>query len=272
MNEIAVIAGAILLACCGLAAGCGGAARISPQPASAVGQQWVLQDELSDEFNGQALDLKKWDNDVADWGVWSWEPENVWIENGLLKLRMHYKVHERQGQKLFYTSGIIKSKAPPIKYGCFEARIKAAPLYPGVCPAFWAYRTEKDLWTEIDFVELTERSRSVRLIDTHSPVFRHPKLAAGTRLLEPRTWEAPWDPRDAFHVYGCEWDEAEIKWFIDGQQVASRKNEFWHQPLDVVVSLGVRSPLKEHPSPEGFPTAFEVDYVRVWKVKGADNP
>ena len=80
-----------------------------PQPASASGKQWVLQSEYSDEFNETKLDLKKWDNDVYDWGVWSWEPENTWVGEGHLHLRIQYNEHQRNEKTLFYKSGIIKS-------------------------------------------------------------------------------------------------------------------------------------------------------------------
>lgn len=245
---------------------CGAQDPGPPQPASSANHNGILQQEFSDEFNGQALDTAKWDNDVADWGVWSWEPENAWVENGCLNLRMQHREHERKGKKLFYTSGIVKSKASPIRYGYFEARIKAAPRFPGVSPDFWVYRGEKDIWTEIDFVEITQHDKNIKLMDTNIHVFRSPELPNGRKNLhEHREWKAPWDPREAFHTYGCKWDDAQIRWYIDGQLVASRTNEFWHQSLDVVLSCGVRPPLHTQPSPNGFPTVCQVDYVRVWK-------
>lgn len=225
---------------------------------------WRLVPQFSDEFNSEALDAAKWDNDVPDWGVWSWEPENAWVGNGLLNVRMEYSEHMRGWQTLYYTSGIVKSKASPIRYGYFEARIKAASRYPGVAPAFWAYRQDDDEWTEIDFVELTQRRSDVSLIDTNSHVFKQASFPGELPLQEERSWMAPWDPRDDFHVYGCEWDAKEIKWYVDGRLIQSRSNDYWHQALDVVISMGVRGDLKYEASPEGFPTTFEVDYVRVW--------
>lgn len=226
----------------------------------------MLRPEFSDEFDGNELDIAKWNSDVEDWGVWSWEPENVWTEDGNLHVRMQYHEHERDDKKLYYTSGIIRSRATPIKYGYFEARIKAAPRFPGVCPAFWAYRIEDDLWTEIDFAELTEHGAGKpHYIDTNTHVFRHPALPAGQELHEQRHYHAPFDPRDDFHIYGCEWDEREIRMYIDGKLVNARVNEYWHQPLDVVISFGLRNVLKETPSGKGFPTVFLVDYVRVWQ-------
>ncbi len=53
--------------------------------------------------------------------------------------------------------------------------------------------------------------------------------------------------------------------FVDGEQVAERENAFWHQPLDVTLSMGLRPPLGYEPSRGGFPTTMQVDYIRVWQ-------
>jgi len=79
--------------------------------------------------------------------------------------------------------GIIKSKAKPITYGYFEARLKAAPRFPGVAPAFWIYGSDKDSWTEIDFIELTEVLGNVKRIDTNLHAFQHPKLFNGEKRM-----------------------------------------------------------------------------------------
>ena len=252
-----------------MAAGCGvcvhGQAMAEEvKPLHSQNSSWRLAAEFSDEFSGAKLDTAKWDNDVKDWGVWSWEPGNVWVNGGHLNVRMEYSEHRRGAWTLYYKSGIVKSRAVPIRYGYFEARIKAAGRYPGVAPAFWAYRQDAGVWTEIDFAELTQRRRDVKLIDTNVHVFEQPAFSGTLPLQEERSWMAPWDPRDDFHIYGCEWDEKEIRWYVDGQQVQYRRNDYWHQPLDVAISLGVRGDLKKVASAEGFPTTFQVDYVRVW--------
>ncbi|MBI2439794.1 MAG: family 16 glycosylhydrolase [Lentisphaerae bacterium] len=243
-------------------------ASLIPQPVAAREPLWVPRNEFSDEFDGMRLDLQKWDSGVASWGRWSWEPENAWTEKGCLKLGIQYKEHVRDGKKLFYTSGIIRSKAPPICYGYFEARLKTAPLYPGVSPAFWLYRNEPNIWTEIDF-ELSQGS-NIREIQANTFVFRHPAfpdqpIASNPRISEVHPWQAPGDTRSDFHIYGLEWNAQELKWHVDGNLIRTRENTFWHQALDLVVSLGLRNPYATKPSPTGFPTAFEVDYVRTWK-------
>ena len=247
-----------------LSPGYGQASAAGVQPLHSQKTAWRLLPQYSDEFDGRKLDSTKWDNDVADWGVWSWEPGNVWVSNGDLNLRMDYSEHRRGQWTLYYKAGIVKSKAPPIRYGYFEARIKAASRYPGVAPAFWGYRQDVDEWTEIDFVELTQRRRDVKIVDTNTHVFRQPGFPGPLPLQEERSWMAPWDPRDDFHVYGCEWDEQQIRWYVDGDLIQTRRNDYWHQALDVVISFGVRGELKKQASPQGFPTTFQVDYVRVW--------
>ncbi len=233
-------------------------------PVKSQKKGWRLVPQFSDEFNGGWLDTAKWNNDVPDWGVWSWEPQNAWVGNGNLNVRMEYSEHMRGWHKLYYKSGIVKSKAPPIRYGYFEARIKAASRFPGVAPAFWAYRQDAGEWTEIDFVELTQRRLDVRLVDTDTHVFEQPSFPGTLPLQEVRTWRSPWDPRNDFHVYGCEWDATAIRWYVDGKLIQTRRNDYWHQALDVVISMGVRGDLKVSASPAGFPTTSQVDYVRVW--------
>jgi beta-glucanase (GH16 family) len=256
----------LLLLALSICAAPGAATAETFQPLQSRNTGWQLLPQFSDEFDGAQLDTAKWDNDVKDWGMWSWEPENIWVGNGRLHVRMDYLEHKRGWQTLYYKSGIVKSKAPPVRYGYFEARIKAASKYPGVGPAFWAYRQDAGEWTEIDFAELTQRYRDVKVIDTNTHVFEQPGYKGGLPLQETRSWMAPWDPRDDFHVYGCEWDEHEIRWYVDGVQIQSRRNHHWHQALDVVLSLGLRGDLKRAASAEGFPTTFEVDYVRVWSA------
>lgn len=233
------------------------------QPVSHPDGNWVLQDQYSDEFNQSSLDLNKWHKHSGG-GKWTWDPDNVWVSDGVLHIRMRYEQHQRNGETFHYKSGMVTvGKDDPIRYGYFEARIKAAPLHPGVSDAFWIYFIEPSLWTEIDIIELTERSNpSVMCTNTH--VFRHSALTDA--LHEQRcNYTAPFDPRDGFHTYGVEWNEKEIKWYIDGKLAASRTNDYWHQPLKIAVSLGVRGPYNKNPSPEGFPTEFQTDYVRVWK-------
>ncbi len=242
------------------------------QPLSDPDGRWVLLNEYSDEFNGNKLDTVRWNHRVRPWGLWTWRPENVTVSDSMLLLTMRYQPHQRKKKKLFYTSGAIKSKLPALLYGYFEARIKAAPRYPGVCSAFWISHRSKEKWTEIDFVELKQNPRHANQIDFYTHVFYHPELKQKKPLRKGQSWIAPWDPSADFHVYGCQWTESDIRWYVDGKMVAIKKNIYWHQPLDVILSMGLRRPLKKHPSPQGFPTQMLVDYIRVWKAPKKNTP
>jgi beta-glucanase (GH16 family) len=234
------------------------------------GGPWILQDHLSDEFNGTAVDATKWKTDISSWGMWSWRRENVTVADGLLHITARYGEHPRAGQRMFYTSGILQSRSASIRFGYFEARIRAAQRDSGVTPAFWAYRSTRDEWTEIDFVELTQQRSSPYLADFNTHVFRHPKRAGAKPLRESRTRRMNWHPSADFHVYGCEWTEKRISWYVDGHLVATRANDFWYQGLLVTLSMGFREPLLTSPTPDGFPTTMLVDYVRTWKL--SPNP
>jgi len=243
---------------------------------------WTEVKELSDEFNFASVDTSIWDNDVNDWGVWSWEPENAYQQDGNLHVRMAYEPHQRNDEQLFYKSGIIRS-LQPTTYGYFEARIKGCARFPGVCPAFWMKGDLNGESSEIDFMEIQEVEKDINQIDCnlHANI-----LENGKKIWhrERRHWIAPWDPRDDFHVYGCENTSDSIHWYIDGQKILSARNEHFHLPMYVMLSMGVRTPLRyfaapnpEHPedqrafanpetsTPDGFPTEMLVDWVRVWK-------
>jgi hypothetical protein len=65
-------------------------------------------------------------------------------------------------------------------------------------------------------------------------------------------------------VYSCLWTTQEIRFFVDGRLLSVEPNSYWHRPMDVVLSLGLRGPLDKIPSADGFPTWAAVDYLRVW--------
>ena len=143
------------------------------KPLSDQNGTWVLQAEYSDEFNSASgLDLSKWDNNVDDWGVWSWEPQNVWQDGtGLLHIKMINEQHVRAGVTYYFKSGAIR-QYKTITYGYFEARVKGCPTFPGVCPAFWMYSIKQSqnnvTYNEIDFMEVQQRQFELNGIDCNT--------------------------------------------------------------------------------------------------------
>lgn len=254
----------------------------------------------SDEFGGAQVDTTKWNINTEDWGTWSWEPENAFTKEGSLNLRMVQENHKRGNQELFYKSGIARSYNT-FTYGYFEARVKSCSMYPGACPSFWLHSKgpqnryqakdgETVAYSEIDIVELqqcefdnaTKKHHEVNRIDCnlHASMIRDGKREWLRPNMDPArcktAYDSPWDPRDAFHVYAVENTPETIIWYIDGKEVGRKANLYWHLPMHVTLSLGLRHPFEAYkngsriPVPEkttsdGFPTSMLVDYVRVWK-------
>lgn len=255
-----------LIVAVGLMIGSANASAAVMQPLSDPHGNWILQPQYSDEFNGSSLDGQKWKTDVKSWGAWSWDDRNVSVAGGHLAIYMRYQIQSGAGHTRYYTSGIVQSTAPPVLYGYFEARIKGVSLFPGACPAFWAYKTTRDLWTEIDFVEIEQATveNNPRRIDLTAIAWRDPTLAHKIEIQ--KHFYPDWDPRENYHTYGFRWDKETLQWYVDGMLIESIPNRYWHQPLDIVLSLGLRSPLVSDPTPAGFPTEMQVDYIRVWKA------
>lgn len=265
-------------------------------PKTPFGQNgtWKLIPNFSDEFDGSEVDLTKWNNHPAHYGAMSWDEKNTIQKSGKLHLQLVHDPHIRDNQKLFYTSGIVRSHQQ-MTYGYYEARIKGCSLFPGACPAFWMFSDGRKYdgevrYCEIDVAELqmneinheSGQRNPVNYIDMNL----HLRLAdkqGKLRWVRPNMnpelcanlWKAPWDPRDDFHVYACDVTPEQITWFVDGEKVATKPNKYWHLPMNVALTMELRHPhigwegqtiwpVPQAATKDGFPTTMEIDYVRVW--------
>ncbi|MEN6363402.1 MAG: family 16 glycosylhydrolase [Bacteroidales bacterium] len=248
------------------------------KPVSDPNGSWTLLPDYSDEFNATTgLDLTKWDNNINDWSVWSWEPQNVWLDGtGAMHIKMVNEQHVRGGVTYYFKSGAARQKKT-ITYGYFEARVKGCQTFPGVCPAFWMYSSQQSLngvtYNEIDFMEVQQRQFTLKGIDCNT----HYALSGSSAWIDTKNYYiAPFAPNDGYHIYGCNVTPTEITFYIDGLQVAKNNNQYFILPMNVILSMGVRPPLMEY-GPNGeklpvvvvndpdFPTEMLVDYVRVWR-------
>ncbi len=257
-----------------------------------------LLEAFSDEFNNREINFDRWKRSNS-WGPWSWADDNVYQDDGLLHVRMCYDPHTRNGQELFYTSGILRSKET-ITYGYFEAKIKGNHTFPGTCPAFWLVSGNEQMIidgdtitnSEIDIVEMLQMNWSdiregasgantidcnlhMRMMENGKEIWKRPnsfpEICKGS-------WTAPWDPRDDYHVYAVENRPDSVIWYVDNQRVVAKKNIYWHLPMELIISMGLRHPhvkyvdgdrypVPEEATPDGFPTEMLVDWVRVWDKK-----
>ena len=264
---------------------------IGQNPVSNPEKIWNFKSDYSDEFNTGVLDQNKWDNDIKDWGTWSWKPENAYIKDTVLALQMKHDPHSRGGKDYYFTSGIVQIPKK-ITYGYFEAKIKACQNWPGEAPAFWLYSQgvpiptgEGDVqYSEIDAVEIFQIVNELKTIEMnlHARIIKDGVLTwirpgQGYAEITRNSWEAPWDPRDDYHTYGVVNRLDSIIWYVDGVERGRKANLYWHLPMNVTVSMGLRNPYEKYingvrtvtetlESPDGFPTEMYCDYVRVWQA------
>lgn len=281
------------------------AGNARPMTASAS-ENWVIRWNRSDDFNGPGVDWRKWHRNPEHFSGWRWDNKtNVTVNDGRLKITLRESaeqpvtVKQKGGKTSSFTSGMLKSYAKG-SYGYYEARIKGASIFPGASPAFWLYSTIDDTiltpgevrYCEVDIVELTQRQSHKKGNDRITDHNLHVILSNGKRGVPGREWRrphheafraaqaneyrAPFDPRAEFHTYGCRVGKEEIIWYVDGVEVGRKPNEFWHRPMNVALSLGLRAPyvtwqdnkLVSNADARGgdFPTSMLVDYVRVWEL------
>jgi len=279
------------------------------QPLTAeASQKWVIRWNRSDDFNAKSVDWAKWNRTPENFGAWTWDnAANVSVSEGVLAITVRRTEEtadsreastSRRRMSSPFTSGMLKSHATGT-YGYYEARIKGASVFPGVCPAFWLYsriddsviRKDDVRYSEIDIVELTQRGSNlpdnVRIMDHNL----HTILSNGLGGIAGRQWQrperfkdtqaneymAPFDPREDFHTYGCMVSRDEIVWYVDGSEVGRKDNQYWHRSMNVALSLGLRAPYAKFennrlvPDTEALtdelPASMLVDYVRVWELE-----
>lgn len=269
----------------------------SSDPTNSEG--WILNEELSDEFEGTTIDKKKWfvEGQNGDYYIWKgrapsqFVPHNVIVENGTLKLRTQWEpnygfANEQyadgknkdeygffEGKPLPVTTAGIVSKKRFLN-GYMEVKSKVGNA--AITGAFWAigYEQELDIYEQMGNPKIkdgTIRENSVRsaVHDWSPPAVRPTKVFGyDEKNLSYRT-------ADEFHVYGAEWGIDYLKVFRDGKLtyhvtqeevgtdwVLNNPMEIWLDS-EIFKWLGV-------PHKEELPSDFEIEYMRVWQ-KPNDN-
>ncbi|KAF0237005.1 MAG: glycoside hydrolase family [Prolixibacteraceae bacterium] len=241
-------------------------------------QNWKLV--WADEFDNDGLpDTARWNYDTRgnDYGWGNNEKqwytvakhENSRIENGVLLITAR---KEKTGNKEYSSARLTTKNKGDWKYGKFEVRAKL-PTGKGTWPAIWMLPTDSKYggWPkcgEIDIMEHVGFNPDTVFSTVHTGRFNH---MIGTQVG--KKTGLPTATTD-FHVYTTEWEENEIRSYVDGKHYFTFKNngeglEAWpfDQPFHLILNLAVGGGLGGQKGIDNslFPHRFEVDYVRVYQ-------
>ena len=271
----------IALGCCGLQ----GTAQSSKPLGERTGWRLTFQDEFSQAY-GAAVDETKWAFDTGGNG-WGNEELQYYtntrrnaIMDGSGRLMIRARAEPKDtpltcafGQSCQYSSARLVTKGIFAQtYGRFEARMRV-PSGQGLWPAFWMLGTsiKETGWPacgEIDIMETIGREPTKAHGTIHGPGYSGSN-ALGTPVSLPL--EARF--ADDFHVFALEWQENEIKWYLDDVLYATRTPKdlpegtrwVFNQEMSLILNLAVGGLWPGRPDERTvFPADLLVDYVRVY--------
>lgn len=260
---------------------CGKTSTNTEEPGSEQ-NEWQLV--WSDEFDAEELDQEKWsyqhgtgeEQGLTGWGnnelqYYTDDEENVFLEDG----RLHIVAHQENYEGMEYTSGrILTREKGDWKFGKIEVRAKL-PQGQGIWPAIWMLPTENVYggWPksgEIDIMEMVG----------HEPETIHGTVHYGPDWPDNEYTGTPFSLDDGtfadeFHTFAIEWEEDQIKWFVDGNEFYSvtpdtlepRQYPF-NEEFHLILNLAVGGNWPGNPDKTTeFPQSMVVDYVRVYQME-----
>ncbi len=268
---------------------------------AAESPEYILQ--FVDEFNledGSMPNSEYWSR--SGWATPAWkrftaqteagQKETGYIEDGKMVLRCLKNTHDDEvnkntSAKLDMISGAIETaNKVTFTYGKVEARLKTT-AHTGNFPAFWMMPNSSTYggWPysgEIDiFEQINNEDKSYHTI--------HSKWANSTsdgsecqgQSSNPTKTANEATVTGEYHVYGLEWTEDILKWFVDGKQVFSYAKSTSQDNLDkgqwpfdkpfyIILNQSVGNGSWASNPDTNFTYETKVDWVRVYQKEGGD--
>lgn len=263
----------------------GAGQQVSSKLGEREGWRLTFQDEFSQPYN-TAVDASKWD---FEFGANGWG-------NNELQFYTNTKrnaIHDGSGRLLIrarrepkntpyvcayampceYTSARLLTRGIfAQRYGRFEARMRI-PAGQGLWPAFWLLGTNfaEVGWPqsgEIDIVENIGREPTLAHGTIHGPGYSGAK-SLGTPVSLPNNARLS----DDFHMFAIEWQENEIRWYLNDRLYATRTPKdlppgsswVFDGAMYLILNLAVGGDWPGNPDQTTvFPANLLVDYVRVY--------
>ena len=257
-----------------------------PKPA---GQKWVLVENMSDEFDGSALDRSKWQDEPVGNG-WNWygrapglfRAENVQLKDGKMCVTVS-KLDApvvRGGKTFTHQGAIVRSLHPGQPGWYFECRMKANATI--MSSTFWLMpkpghgkRLELDIQECVGLT--TDKTEPwARKWDQifHSNLIQHKSRSTPEKVqlqnsvpTETKNWER-------YYVYGAWWKSPEeVRFYLDGKYVYSIKPKVaWDVPAFIQMAIETYdwNPVPEDGGLVETGTweqrTTQYDWVRTWEL------
>jgi beta-glucanase (GH16 family) len=228
---------------------------------------WTVDASMSEEFDGIQLDSSRWRTNIVGWRGRPpalFVDHNVTVTSGTLQITMQKEAVDGQYAKLGYhdyTTGAVQS-TEGVLYGYFEVRARA--MNSAGSSGFWLSAKDHNDWNEIDVAEMGGRPPAdPRRVFMSVHVFEQD----GVKTTQNDTRGVMVRPTvvDDFHVYGLHWSPTSVDFYIDGRLRRHLKNTSWHTPATLILDAETQVDWWGMPLDSDLPSAFTVDYVRVWK-------
>ncbi len=274
-------------------------------PAIPGGQDLELEERFdlvwSDEFDGDALDTTKWDDnqsvDTLHWGPIRkggyWHKDMVSVKDGNLVISTEYKSEPLAGNTFgspdsygegYYTGMVTTAGKNDFLYGYFECRA-ILPKSTGMWSAFWMMNegvynvdgsgqdgTEVDVFESMYYKDAWWGAGDAVVSGIHYDGYgdEHQGDSIGK-------WFAN-NPYEEYNTYGVEWNEDEYIFYINGVECdrlstggVSQNPEYLILSCEVAGENGVadadRHGTGKISLQPGDTAEFIVDYVRVYQYK-----
>lgn len=260
---------------------------VPPEPP--VGMRWIIQEQFSDEFEGDQLDSVKWNNFHPRWkgrAPAKFLKEAVSVRDGLMRIKNGVLKEQDGPYNLF--GGAVTSTTEGAHFGYYECRFKASQVK--MSTTFWlsggggdcvATAVEGDtFWQELDIQECVGGSlenpafRKQMHANTHfwytAPGEERKSYSRGARVdLDSEVWED-------FHTYGAWWvDSTYARFFADDEffEAVHFFNDIMDEPMPHPMQINMVTETYNWQPP---PTAGELaddtkntsyyDWIRSYKL------
>ncbi|WP_158293224.1 family 16 glycosylhydrolase [Tamlana fucoidanivorans] len=260
---------------------------------------WVLNQDMSDEFEDGTLDESKWHIQGKD-GIYKsnfigrapsqFSINNAVVESGKLKIVSKWEPDFNFSDKTQTVGGTVYKyenittaaviSKNQFQYGYMEIKCKSAKA--PVTSSFWTTGTRS---SELDMFEMfgghktsgTWRKRLKFNIISWDPK-NYYYLPDGRGPVHTRNIQVDHNTADDFHVYGYEWTAEYIKIYVDGElhpegtilkSVLTNNGadpDRWVTDVPYWIWFDSETfPWLGIPTEEDLPAEYQIEYLRVWQ-------